>query len=124
MSWNVEYDPDLGAVAVALSGVVGLAELREAVGTAMAEADRQEVVKVLVDCRDLIGGHSVVDLYDMARSFPPLVGPRGFRQAVVSPAGGTAARDVRFWVTACVNLGLDVRDFEAVEDARGWLREP
>jgi hypothetical protein len=121
MAWATRYLHDLGVVETVYSGELSAAELWEAVLATLALGTEKGADRFLGDCRELAGSSSAVELYSLAERVTSTRGARGFREAVVLPEVEAAAQDVRFWETACVNRGLDVRVFDTRDGAIEWL---
>jgi hypothetical protein len=121
MPWSVSFLADVDAVLTVYSGVVPGESLQAAVEATLALARRHRCWRFLGDLSSLEGGHSVVDLYDLARMAEAARLDGGFREAIVLPALPAATTEARFWETACRNRGLDVRVFPTVAEAKRWL---
>src|SRR5512145_1353567 len=127
MPWTVSYSPDLAAVTTVYSGRVKPNELQEAVRSTLQLAREHGTRRFLADCAELQGGHSVSDLYAIARMLEAEGLDHGSREALLLPQLTGAVEDVRFWETVCLNRGYTVRVFERMADATEWLagcREP
>ena len=121
MPWDITYLPDIDTVLTVYSGVIPPNLLVEAVQSTIAMAHQAGTRKYLADCSTLEGGHSIFDLYDLAKLIESAGVVMNSHEALVLPQLKAAASEVRFWETACRNRGLDVRIFETVDDAREWL---
>ena len=121
MSWNVSYLPDADAILTVYSGAMTPAELVAAVGATIALGTQQGTRRFLADCTGLAGGHSIVDLYDLAKLIESTGLTRDAREAIVLPQLAAPSEDVRFWETTCRNRGFDVRVFDRMDVAGDWL---
>ena len=121
MPWNTSYLPELGAVMTIYSGVIPIESLTEAVKETLALAKEHDTHRFLADCSALKGGHSIVDLYYLAKLLEEADIKRGLREALVLPQLSATADDVRFWETTCQNRGFKVRVFNSMDSARVWL---
>ena len=121
MPWNTSYLAAADAVLTVYSGVLDPAVLHEAVRSTLALARQQNTMRFLADCSTLEGGHSVVDLYELAKLVAASGAPPGLREAIVMPQLAEAASDVRFWETTCRNRGFTVRVFATMAEASAWL---
>jgi hypothetical protein len=119
--WHVEFQETLGCVELAFRGYVTLDHLIVANRTALALAAAHGTVRVLADCSALLGGHSVFDLYEVARNLEQFGATALVQEAVVVPAAPGAAEVVRFWVTAAANRGMRVQAFDDRPSAEAWL---
>lgn len=123
MPWNNSYLADLDAIVTVYSGVLSAETLLEAVQSTLALARQHGTKNFLAECSTLEGGHSVVNLYELAKLLEAAGTPMDFREAIVLPQLDAPANDVRFWETTCRNRGFDVRVFKTVVDATAWLAE-
>ena len=97
-------------------------ELRAAAEATLALGQKQRTCRFLADCSTLEGGHSAMDLYELVE-FVCASGLDGqMREAVILPGGSRPTEDVRFWETACLNRGLNVRIFTNPAEALQWLQ--
>lgn len=123
MPWRVIVCPDHPIVETSYSGLLTPSELTSAVHETLAAAEQEGVNRLLADCTTLEGGHSVVDLYTLAKE----VAERGImwtiREAVLLPRRPDAGEKVRFWETTCINRGFTVRLFDDRQAALDWLLE-
>jgi hypothetical protein len=108
-------------VRTAYAGRMSPEELRAAIEATLALARERQCLRFLADCSALEGGHSAVDLYRMAEALSAAGLDRRLREAVVLPRGTPATEDVRFWETACLNRGFNVRIFPDEAAALPWL---
>ena len=102
-------------------GRVTAEQLNEAATQIVAYLDCLAPLRLLADCTDLRGGHSVVDLYytaDWIARDPRL---RDLREAVLMPSAGPQVHDGEFWANACGNRGINVRVFTDRAAALAWL---
>ena len=120
MPWQVVYRADLQFVETSYRGNMLAEELRAAFDETVALGRTHNAQRYLGDCTALQGGHSIVDLYELAKLMAGLV-PPGFKEAVLLPQLTATLQDVQFWETACFNLGLLVRVFADRAAAVAWL---
>lgn len=126
MPWKVRLLPDHPVIETCYTGRLTPEELATAIRETTGALRTHKVVRLLGDCRELEGGHSVVDLYYLAETMLASGLPVDLKEAVLLPvAAGTAgmAENVKFWETACFNRGFCVRVFENRNDAVAWLME-
>lgn len=117
----VSLDPLQPHAEATYSGTLTAAELKAAAGEIMALMQKSQTTRLLADCTDIKGGHSVFDLYELAdwiKAHAPQM-----REAVVLPALDLAADHVRFWETTCRNRGIAVRIFNDRDSALRWLHD-
>lgn len=123
MPWSVSVDGATRTVTTVYAGVLSPAALRDAVEATLAACQAHQLVRLLADCSQLEGGHSVLDLYDTAESIGERPGAALFKEAVLLPptAAATAADTVHFWETTATNRGIQVRIFADLDTALAWL---
>ena len=96
-------------------------DLIAAAKEAMNLAQTHRTARVLADCSALSGGHTIFDLFDLAKDFAAAAQSINMQEAVIIPAGSAKVVDVKFWETTCVNRGLNVRIFHDRQSAIDWL---
>jgi hypothetical protein len=121
MAWTARYLDDLGVVETVYSGLLSAADLRDAALATLTLGRERGTYRFLGNCRDLLGGCSIVDLYSLAERVTSFNRSAEFREALVLPDLEAPAQDVRFWETTCVNRGLLVRVFATRDSAIEWL---
>ena len=122
MAWKTRMLDDPEAVETVYSGSVSPDELLAAGRATLALGTKHACRFVLADCRELTGGHSIVDLYALASELSEATAPSRLVEAVLLPDSPLAEDHVRFWETLGVNRGLNVRLFRDREEALRWLR--
>ena len=123
MPWHISIHPDFPIVETCYSGVLSPPELSDSITETLAFSLSHGLNLFLGDCTQLVGGHSVVDLYFFADALAASAGGRAFKEAVILPSLPGSAENVRFWETTCYNRGLNVRIFSERESAIKWLME-
>lgn len=122
MNWQTSYQDDEKVIHVTYSGTVDRTELTAAARSALDLSLKHGTNRVLTDCTDMHGGHSVADLYFLSDWLVSVKAYR-MREAVLMPAEAAFNELVQFWQTTCTNRGLNVRIFDKFEMARQWLLE-
>jgi len=120
MPWNVQYHAELQIVEIRFIGQLTSQELHAALEQAIASSHHHDTYRCLADCSELQGGHSIVDLFNLADMLAALQLPR-FREAVLMPQLAASRELISLWETACFNRGLQVRVFESRPVALEWL---
>lgn len=124
MAWSSAFNSQSKHIELTISGEVSHGDLIAACDSAFKLALEHGTQHVLADCRLMKGGHSVPDLYFLAKK---LAGNAElmpeFREAVVLAVDPGARAMVHFWETTCLNRGLNVRVFEDRQYALQWLHE-
>jgi len=123
MPYSVTYLEDLGAIETVYTGALAPGELDQAITATGTLAAENLCNRFLVDCRDMAPGGSTLDIWALAEFLASL--PLGIieREAILLPATERGAEDMTFFETAARNRGLNVRAFEARQDAIAWLAE-
>lgn len=121
MGWAVRYEPSTRVVETIYTGDVTSDELSAAFEETVAVAVRHSTTLVLSDCSTMRGGHSIVELYALAKELEAHPISARLREAIVLPALEAPSRDVEFWVAACRNRGIDARVFPTRDRALEWL---
>ncbi|MFO7570541.1 MAG: hypothetical protein R6W75_12155 [Smithellaceae bacterium] len=121
MPWNVELNINQKIIELTYAGIVTPKALEEAFCAAVKLATENDVSLFLADCSDMIGGHSVADLYFLISIFEASGFHPRSREAIVLPALDTSQQDVAFYETACLNRGYEVKIFPNRDEALNWL---
>jgi len=120
---EVRFDEAAGVVEMVLTRTTTSEELDAAMTRAGTLGAEMLTNRYLVDCREVASAGSAFDILAVAEllaSVPPGVIER---EAVLLPRDDTAAKDFKFFETACRNRGLDVRVFHIRDEALAWLAE-
>lgn len=122
MNWQTSYHEQEKVVELVYSGAVSRNELSASAATALEVARNHGANRVLADCSDMHGGHTIADLYYLSDW---LIGAKAhlMKEAVVLPTEAASSAMARFWETTCSNRGLRVRVFDHRDTARRWLME-
>jgi len=112
---------DLPIVEAKFVGLVGRDELFRIVSQGLELARTHGVHRHLVDCTELEGGHSLADLFNIAKTIVESPARGLFREALLSRPGSPVDHEISFFQTTARNRGLDVRCFAAREEAVAWL---
>jgi len=123
MPTQILVPEDLPSIEIRYTGVLSAEEVAESVREAVETARRTGRRRFLTDCTGLQGGHSLADLYQLAKEVQPAVATSGFREALLVPETGDDRNRERvlFWETTCRNRGLEVRTFTDRGLALEWL---
>jgi dihydroorotase len=69
----------------------------------------------------MIGGHSVLDLYNLISLYKDSGFPNNFKEAILMPNLNDPVENVQFYETACLNRGYNVKVFNDKDNAVLWL---
>ena len=108
-------------VETAYFGKLTALELAEAIAGSMALAKKHKLHCFLGDCSELLGGHSVLDLFSKLEQIIHEADFLSMKEALILPTCVEAAENVRFWETACRNRGMNVQTFADRAGAVEWL---
>ena len=123
MPWTAGLDPEKPLVVTHYAGELTPQDLQDAfVGTLelMTSSNR---MRLLADCSQLKGGHTIADFYYLADAIAAIPAGRRMREAVLLPALPGSIEAVGFRETTCANRGLNVRVFDQRDAALAWLLE-
>lgn len=125
MPWNARHDPQHNVIETVYAGILTPPELLEAAKTTLELAVTHNCPKFLGDCSQLLGGHSIFDLYGLLDLLEATGFHRDWKEALLFPqaVNSNAIEDVRFWETACKNRGFMVTLFADRDAALRWLTE-
>lgn len=121
MPWGIRTLEDSTVVELCYRGEVSPDELRASARQAIEQVSSFEKRLVLADCRELTGGHSIADLYELAGDLARLTSPSRIAEAVVLPRSPMAEEHARFWATVGANRGFVVQTFRERDEALAWL---
>ena len=121
MPWQVKVNPDIPVIETYYIGDLNPDDLNAAVKDTLDLALTHEIRLFLGDCTALAGGHSVFDLYDLARRVSTTCGGKLIKEAIILPEIPAQKESAMFWETTCVNRGLQVRIFADRKSALDWL---
>ncbi len=121
MPWKVSVHSDPAVIETRYAGAISPSELQDAVRETLELAKAHASHRFLSDCEDLIGGHSVFDLYFLADALQQSGITRTVREAVLLPGLPEPEANVRFWETTARNRGIDAQLFVDRASALAWL---
>lgn len=123
MAWAASYNNEHNLVELIYKGKVTPADLHEALMAAVKLAKENNSILFLADCSDMEGGHSVVDLYGLISLYESVGLQLKMKEALLLPLLKSPKEDVKFYETACLNKGFNVKVFSSKEKALAWLNE-
>lgn len=121
MSWKIKIIENPGYIKLQYSGLVTKDELVEAFFSTAGILRGGNILKVLADCTSMTGGHSVTDLYGLIDLFEAAGMPRNIKEAIILPELKDTLENVRFYETACLNRGYNVKICREHDEAVKWL---
>lgn len=123
MSWQVILHSDIEVIETVYSGIMSREELFSAVHETLNIAEQNHCTRFLAECSMLNGGHTIFDLYYLAREVLARAGLKVMYEAVLMPSYPSLMEKVNFWETVGVNRGFKVRVFRERTAALDWLAE-
>lgn len=120
MPWSSSFDASHNVIELVYFGSVSSKELIEAVDAAIEISKKKNTKLVLADCIKMTGGHSLLDLWALVNIYFTR-DLRGLKEAIVLPSLKSSGQFVRFYETASLNRGLNVKVFSDIAEAREWL---
>lgn len=122
MPWNIQRIADHPRILdVTYTGQVTPAELHACIGKAMDIGKTESLSRVLTDCRQMTGGHTLVDLFGAIELMIARGMAGAFVEAILLSGLPDTRERVQFWETACYNRGIQVRLFTDRAAALAWL---
>lgn len=123
MSWSATLSSDLPIIETRYVGVMTPSELSDAVQETLRLVQTSGRTLLVGDCSQLVGGHSITDLYRLAASLEASGMVNKLKEAVLLPSVPEANETAEFWETVSHNRGMDVRLFSDRQSALAWLFE-
>ncbi len=121
MPWQASFNQSLQCVELVYSQIVTPKELNDAFLEAVQILSDHNSRNVLADCSEMVGGHSMVDLYYLIDLYQSVGLRHDMREAIVLPSLQATASEVKFYEVACLNRGYHVKLFKSRELATQWL---
>jgi len=122
MAWQAKFNPELKIIELTYTGTITPADLEEAYMASAELATQAGTAKFLADCSEMIGGsYLLTDLYNLIAKFEERRGAYVIKEALILPISTVPREDVKFYETACMNRGFNMKVFSTVEDALVWL---
>jgi len=119
--WEVKYDSNLRIIETNYTGNMNKDELAKAIDETISSAIVNSTYKLLADCLYLTGGHNLFDLYELADISKIKDFVKYVKEAVIIPENQGTIEKVKFWETACLNRGMNVKIFNTRKEALEWL---
>ncbi len=122
MAWNIIVHTELGCIETFYEGKLSGPELKDAVRATFEFIKKNEIYKLLGNCTMLEGGHSIIDLFSIAKTIQDSGIAHLLKEAVLLPALTQPRKDVSFWETTGQNRGINIQLFRDREKAIQWLQ--
>jgi hypothetical protein len=127
MPWQTIVHTDLPIIETTYSGRLTKNDLSDAVRENLSLAHTHNRTRFLGDCTNLNGGHTIIDLYFLAKEVSREVslnfGPYLLKEAILIPSIPSMIEKINFWETIGQNGGFRVRVFRERQSAIDWLLE-
>jgi hypothetical protein len=121
MSSQIIFHSDIQVIETAYSGVMAREELFSVAYETLSVAEQNNCNRFLADCSTLDGGHTIFDLYFLAREVTARAGLKIMYEAVLMPSYPSLMDKINFWETVGVNRGFKVCIFRERAAALEWL---
>lgn len=122
MPWKINHNTDQNIIELTYFGQVTANDLTDAFMAAKDLSQKEDIKKCLADCTDMLGGHSIMNLYAIIELLEGFKLHR-LKEALLLPSLQASKKDVEFYETACVNRGFNVKIFNNYQQAVEWLLE-
>ena len=120
--WTAKHVPEKGLVLVEFTGQFSLEDVKRQGRETIRLLKEHRVLRVLVDCRNALAGVSLTDIYWLPAIYDQLGAPRFSRVAVVLPENKYQLEAYHFFELRCRNTFYNIRLFETIDAAEGWLQ--
>ena len=122
MTWSYKQNITLQIIEVTFSGSTSSLDLQDSTSKLIALEKEIDLNKFLIDTREMKFNGSLVDIFNLpAEQYEKEGADRNGRIAVIQPDEPKEREVVRFYETACVNRGWNVRIFSDRQPAINWL---
>lgn len=123
MPFKIEILQEPERIEVAYYGKVTEEELRLAIKEFMDKKGGSKYLLVLTDCLGITTSPSVLDVYERINMYEKLGIDTKTKEAILIPSDQVVVENVKFYETACLNRGYNVRIFENRQEAIDWLKQ-
>ena len=121
MPWHTIVHTDHPIIETCYAGILTKFDLTDAVHETLALAKTHSRTLFLGDCTTLKGGHSIFDLYALAKEISLSNASSPLKEAILLPSISTFIEKINFWETLGINRGFKVRVFRDRDTAIEWL---
>ena len=121
MPWHTIVHSDLPIIETCYSGNMTKFELADAIHETLALGQTHNRTRFLGDCTTLSGGHTIFDLYSLAKEIPPNRAAYTLQEAIILPIALSFIENTNFWETVALKRGFKVRIFRDRQKALDWL---
>lgn len=123
MPFKIEIQPNPERLEVKYYGKVTDDEFRAAIKEFVEKKGGSKYLLVLTDCLEIDIGPTVLDVYERINMYEKMGIDTETKEAILIPANQVVTQNVKFYETACMNRGYNVRIFENREAAIEWLKQ-
>lgn len=122
MPWSVTFNSSLNIIEEVFSGNVSAPEFREAMSKRISLGKKAGSTKILNDVKEVVVDCSVMDVLNFpSKHYDEEGASRNVRMALIMPTVGESREMAKFFVTACLNRGWQVKEFDDRHEAIDWL---
>lgn len=122
MNWDISVSKQDDLVIVKTSGIFSYQQVLQMTKETFNAATENGIKYILGDHRDLEPQISLLDSYKLPRDLLIAGVERPLKVAVVYTKDSTKSEEIEFFETTALNVGITVKSFTNINDARLWLR--
>jgi hypothetical protein len=122
MSWEVGFNEKRREIYLTFRADISTEDVQESTVAITAMMNDHDAHKILTDFTGAVSlAVSTADIFGLPEAYRTLDPKVFFTEAVVAPKDSKIRRDAEFYETVCVNNSMNVRVFEARDQALEWL---
>ncbi len=122
MPYTIEKHSDPARIEIKYSGIVTGEDLVSAINEFVTINADKKYLLVLTDLSELSISPSLLNVYDRIEMYDKMDISKETTEGLVIPLNDFAKETVKFYETACLNRGYNVKLFNTREEALTWLR--
>ena len=120
MSVRIEVEGPI--LEVTFEGFITGQDVEAAQRDALGVAEEQQLVRFLIDVQGAVPRVSTLDVFELYAGAVDVF-PMGTRHAVVFSPETFSRKLASFGEDVCLNRGMDLKTFTAIDEATAWLQE-
>ena len=121
MPYTITKHPDPSRIEIKYSGIITGEDLVNAINEFVTINADKRYLLVLTDLSELSISPSLLNVYDRIEMYEKLDISKETTEAVIIPISAFAKETVKFYDTACLNRGYNVKLFSTKDEALAWL---
>lgn len=123
MNWDISISKAENLVVVKTRGAFSFEQIKAMTIETFRKALDNDIGNILGDHRDLDSQVSIVEIYNLPRELLRNIVNRHTKVAVVYSKASSKKEDFDFFETTALNVGVNVKLFVDLDEARLWLKE-